>query len=137
MRQPLDREEAAMLRIEELKSTDDPAVHFVRPGEIDGLLAAELNGREIEDRGQLLDALGRTLDFPHYYGANWDAFEECLYDRGCRDREGCVLVIRGGEALWERLPGELGLLVAIWFDTATRLRQERVPLHLILVVGPG
>jgi len=125
-----------MLRLEDLKSTDIPAVHFVRPGEIAGLLAPELRGGEIGDRGQLLEALGRTLAFPAYYGVNWDAFEECLHDRAGRDREGCRLVIREAGDLWARLPGELGQLVSIWLVAAVRLKPEHIPLHLIFVIEP-
>lgn len=30
------------------------------------------------DKDSLLDALGRALDFPAYYGRNWDAAWDCL-----------------------------------------------------------
>lgn len=39
-----------------------------------------LDGRQLGDRTSLLAALGRALDFPEYYGGNWDALDECLND---------------------------------------------------------
>lgn len=39
-----------------------------------------LDGRQLGDKASLLAALGRVLRFPDYYGANWDALEECLAD---------------------------------------------------------
>jgi hypothetical protein len=125
------------MRIEDLKSTDVPAVHFVKAGEIAGLLAFEMNAREIADRHQLLSELARVLEFSAYYGHNWDGFEECLYDRAERDREGCVLVIRDAGGLWARLPGELGLLVSIWLAAAERLKISHIPLHLVFVLEPA
>lgn len=34
----------------------------------------------ITTKSELLDWFGRILMFPNYYGANWDAFDECLRD---------------------------------------------------------
>jgi RNAse (barnase) inhibitor barstar len=126
-----------MLRIEDLKSTDAPAIHFVRASEIAGLLALELNGRDIVDRDHLLAELGRVLEFPAYYGGNWDAFEECLHARAERDREGCVLVIRDAACLWAQMPRDLGMLISIWLAAAERLKAAHTALHLIFVLEPA
>jgi RNAse (barnase) inhibitor barstar len=34
----------------------------------------------IETREALLNWFSRTLEFPSYFGGNWDAFEECMRD---------------------------------------------------------
>ena len=34
----------------------------------------------ISEKSPFLDALGRRLRVPDYFGANWDALEECLRD---------------------------------------------------------
>lgn len=39
-----------------------------------------LDGRTLGDKASLLIALGHALDLPDYFGANWDALEECLGD---------------------------------------------------------
>lgn len=39
-----------------------------------------LDGRQLGDKASLLTALGQALHFPDYYGANWDALDECLAD---------------------------------------------------------
>ncbi len=39
-----------------------------------------LDALRLQDKATLLAELGRALDFPDYYGANWDALEECLAD---------------------------------------------------------
>jgi RNAse (barnase) inhibitor barstar len=43
-------------------------------------LVPVLDGRTLTDKPSLLAALGHALDFPDYYGENWDALEECLND---------------------------------------------------------
>lgn len=34
----------------------------------------------IRSKKELLRLLGASLNFPDYYGVNWDAFEECIRD---------------------------------------------------------
>ena len=38
----------------------------------------EIEATGIANRGQLLEALAESLDFPDYFGNNWDAFLDCL-----------------------------------------------------------
>jgi RNAse (barnase) inhibitor barstar len=37
-----------------------------------------LDGLRIESKGDLLAAIATALDFPEYFGHNWDALDECL-----------------------------------------------------------
>ena len=58
----------------------DPALNGVHRLKCDCGALATLDGRSLTTRDSLLRALGRSLAFPDYYGANWDALEECLQD---------------------------------------------------------
>ncbi len=72
------------------------------PEELPDQLVPVLDGRGLADKDALLAALGRALDFPDYYGGNWDALEECLNDLSWRGGP-AWLVIRHADAI----PGEL------------------------------
>jgi RNAse (barnase) inhibitor barstar len=50
------------------------------PESLPDSLVPILDGRTLADKPSLLAALGHALDFPDYYGENWDALEECLND---------------------------------------------------------
>ena len=39
-----------------------------------------LDGLHIRTKRELLNALANALEFPDYFGRNWDALDECLGD---------------------------------------------------------
>lgn len=55
-----------------------------------------LDTREARDKPAFLAACARDLDFPDYFGHNWDAFEECLRDFA--DRPAPTVVVWTGAA---------------------------------------
>ncbi len=58
----------------------DPVLNGVYRLAVPSDLVPVLDGKTLKDKDSLLIALGRALDFPDYYGINWDALEECLAD---------------------------------------------------------
>lgn len=85
--------------------------------------ANEVDGREIQDREELMSAVATAMGFPDYFGGNWDAVDECL-----RDHPG-DLVIRNAADLWRRLPREAAALAEI----VTSAAAEREPVSLVFV----
>lgn len=84
----------------------DPALNGVYRLADRGELLPVLDGRGLGDKHSLLSALGRALDFPDYYGENWDALEECLGDLSWRQGPVC-LVIEHADAIPPELRGTL------------------------------
>ncbi len=75
---------------------------------------AKLDVVAIEAKEELFDSLARALDFPQWFGRNWDALEDVLDDLSWRKGgEGHVLVFRSypeGE--------ELGILLDVLRSSA-------------------
>ena len=57
----------------------------------------------------------KELDFPPYYGENWDALWDCLTEMVDED-EPLHIEIIGAEVLEQRFPGKLDKLVEIFKD---------------------
>jgi len=98
------------------------------------LTLADLNGNTVTDGPALLEALGQALAFPAYYGANWDAAEECLRELGERYPQGYALVIDHAAALWQRLPREMGQLVSLWLAVSDALAEAGISLQLVFLL---
>ncbi|MGZ5308026.1 MAG: barstar family protein [Solirubrobacterales bacterium] len=113
-------------------------VHFtaVRPDR-EGLSelqieVAEIDGSAVRNDEELFGALDAALSFPDYFGANWDAVDECL--RGLSEwlpAQGYVLVVNGAEDLWRQAPKTAGALVEAWLTAAGHWAHRGVPFHLV------
>src|SRR5258708_30591818 len=67
-----------------------------RSGEAKAILEATrgsgLDMVTIDAANDVLGSIARALDFPDWFGANWDALEDCLSDLSWRRGDGHVLI---------------------------------------------
>ena len=87
-----------------------------------------LDGGVLADKTALLAALGWALEFPDYYGANWDALEECLTDMSWRPGGIALHIAHAGELDAE----PLAMLIAVFSDAAAFWREQGRPCSLFL-----
>ena len=108
------------LSLQEFREASWRCLHFVDADDESGavwdadapdLTVFEIDGGSVHDKEQLLAAIARELEFPTYFGMNWDALDECLADMSWRPSGGYVLVLRGAEQLWRRNSRLVGSLV--------------------------
>ncbi|MDQ2675494.1 MAG: barstar family protein [Actinomycetota bacterium] len=93
-------------------------VHFTdEPPPVDGYGVVELDGGEIADRDDLMEALANALGLPEWFGRNWDALSDVLHDPELRG-EAATLVVSDATALWREHPRMAGTLVEVWLDAA-------------------
>ncbi len=69
---------------------------------------SDLDVVAIDARADLFEVMARALDFPDWFGSNWDALEDSLSDLSGRKGEGHVLVLRSYPA-----GDELGVLTDV------------------------
>ena len=79
-----------------------------------------------------LKAAAESLGFPNYFGANWDAFEDCLTDLSWHEAEGYVLLIENVEDFANGAPGEIKTARSIFEDAAEYWKGRGVPFFVIL-----
>jgi hypothetical protein len=71
-------------------------------------------GIEVDLKGQgPIEAIARALDFPAWFGGNWDALEDCLGDLSWRKSPETILVMKNFVR-----NDELGILIDILSSTA-------------------
>lgn len=71
--------------------------------------------------------LKNAFSFPEHYGANWDAFHDCLGDVACEPLE---IHIKGIEHLGSMLRNDTNTMLDVMCDIAAEKRGVRVVLDL-------
>ena len=87
----------------------------------------------------MLDEFARALDFPQYFGRNWDALEDCLTDLEWLSAEAFVLIITNADQLLKKSPGELKTLAGILSAVASHWASSDPPasFHCLFHCEPG
>lgn len=70
-------------------------------------------GVQVDAGSDPIQAIARALEFPDWFGGNWDALEDCLSDLSWRKASATVLVIRNFVR-----NDQLGILIDILRSTA-------------------
>jgi hypothetical protein len=62
---------------------------------LDATRGATLDVAGIDLQGSIFEAMARALDFPEWFGGNWDALEDVLGDLSWRAGDGHVFLFHG------------------------------------------
>ena len=97
-----------------------------------GLDFTRIDVRGVSDKAGFLTAVASALEFPPYFGMNWDALHDCLTDMSWRPAAGYVLLFSGLQCLAqhsdvdvEMVPGVLDAAAAYW-------KQRDVAFYVVL-----
>jgi hypothetical protein len=95
---------------------------------VDAAREAALDLVRIDAQDALFERLAEALDFPAWFGGNWDALEDCLGDLSWRAGGGHVLVFDG-------YPGgaELGALLDVLRSSAQYWAQRGRPFFAVFI----
>ncbi|HYL26137.1 MAG TPA: barstar family protein [Burkholderiales bacterium] len=94
----------------------------------DATRGSALDVATIDAGASVFDAMARALDFPEWFGANWDALEDCLSDLSWRAGEGHVLILRSYPA-----GDELGVLTDVLRAAAEYWAGRGKPFFAIFI----
>ncbi|MFH1115089.1 MAG: barstar family protein [Pseudomonadota bacterium] len=101
-----------------------------------GLAAFSVNGKHVRTKDRFLTAFAEALQFPDYFGFNWDAFEDCLSDMSWHGSDGFSIIYDGFDVFLEHDPDEADTALDILMDSAEYWRNEdRTFLVLLLEAG--
>ena len=85
------------------------------------------------DRTELLARVARSLQFPDWFGANWDALEDCLTDLSWLEADGHVLLLEDASGL---TPDDFGVFADILSSSAQYWAGRARPFFAVFVQGP-
>lgn len=77
-----------------------------------------IDGSAIEGKAELLRALAAALDFPPYFGRNWDALADCLTDLAWLPAVGKIILFEHPAPLIRRAPATWATAAKIFVEAA-------------------
>jgi hypothetical protein len=90
------------------------------------------------DKNAFLNAIAKALQFPDYFGHNWDAFYDCLLDLKHGDGAGTLLVLREASGFARAEPEEFAAATATLEDAADYWKSEnRLLLTIVELEAPN
>jgi hypothetical protein len=100
-----------------------------------GLALFYLNLAGINEKAGFLNAAAKALQFPHYFGSNWDAFEDCLTDLSWLEAGGYFLVVQNLGNFSHKAPKEMSMARTILRDAAAYWKRHNVRFFVGLSEG--
>jgi len=102
-----------------------------------GLQCARIDLSGCADKADLLRRMARALEFPDWFGENWDALFDCLTDLSWRPADGYVLVLERADPLRQRAPEVFEAALGILADAAAAWRERGVPFRAFVSADPA
>lgn len=91
-----------------------------------------LDGTAISSKATFLAASAAAMEFPAYFGHNWDAFEECVNDLSWAPAAGHVLLYEQAARFARAQPAEWAIARSILAEAATRSAGAGTPFYVLL-----
>lgn len=106
-----------------------------------GYVLRQIHGKKCATPGGVFAEFARALDFPDYFGHNWDALEECLADLEWLPAKGYVLLISDAHCVIPDDEEEYETLLEVLSDAGEAWSKghtadgRRAPFHTFFAVS--
>lgn len=124
-----------------LKNAEASGVFYLSPSRHSALAAGAGRARfcvltaniaEHPSAESVLRQLGSALNFPVWYGANFDALFDCLVDPDWQPAKGHVLLINGIAQLRAADPEDFATLIEVFQAAAEARRDTHAPFWILI-----
>ncbi|WP_438488998.1 barstar family protein [Streptomyces sp. S186] len=103
-----------------------------------GWHAATLDLGGVTDKATFLDRCADALDFPGYFGHNWDALADCLTDLAwLPPARGRLLAVTGWQEYATAVPEDWSVVEGVLADAVGYWRDTDTGLAVIMAGGRG
>lgn len=91
-----------------------------------------VDGRNVLTKRRFLAVAARALDFPGWFGVNWDAFEDCMTDLEWIPAAAYVVLLENMERFAKRAPRDFDTALGILETAAEFWSEEGVPFQVLV-----
>jgi RNAse (barnase) inhibitor barstar len=101
-----------------------------------GLSVFRLDLKNVAGKAGLLSRIAKEFNFPHWFGKNWDALNDCLSDLSWLDGNGWVIILESAKDFAEKEPEVFRTAVEVFQAVSDYWREAGKPFW-VFVHGPA
>lgn len=90
-----------------------------------------IDGQAVSNKAEFLHACAKAMDFPDYFGANWDAFEDLLTDLEWIAADRYLVLYSDPEAFAQQDAAEWSTAVDILQGAVEYWAETETPLYVV------
>jgi len=105
---------------------------LIAAAEACGYVVFHVDLAHVTDKEDLLDAIGKDMAFPEWFGTNWDALADCLTDLGWRPAEGYLVLLEHCDAMRACAESDLVEALQVFQEAADAWREQGVALWCLV-----
>jgi RNAse (barnase) inhibitor barstar len=104
-----------------------------------GVRLFRIDGRSTHDKKRFLAAAARAMDFPRWFGANWDAFADCVSDLEWAPADAYLVLLGDMQGFAARAPRDFHTALEVLEAAAQFWNEKGVPFHVLVAAetDPG
>ncbi|BBM27978.1 hypothetical protein OIPHN330_58790 (plasmid) [Citrobacter freundii] len=128
------------MTILQLNKPSITSIHFIKDadlkdcGEKSVIRVMEGDLSNVRNADELLSVVSEAMQFPDYFGGNWDALDECLSDLDWLPESGFVFLAKGASKAWSNNPQVMGMFTNCWLEANEYWFEQGIPFHLVFVL---
>lgn len=90
-----------------------------------------INGKDITSKAEFLQAAAETMNFPDYFGDNWDAFTDCISDLSWLSAAGYILLYTQPDNFANNDPSEWSIALDVFQEAVEYWRETDTPMYVL------
>lgn len=91
-----------------------------------------LDGKDVVDKDTFLKRTAEVMDFPDYFGNNWDAFNDCITDLEWYPANKYILLYDQFENFAQSAPSEWNVALDILRSAVEYWKEMDIPMYVLL-----
>ncbi len=99
---------------------------LIRAADANGFATYRIDLSLAQDKAGMLDAIGKAMGFPDWFGHNFDALADCLNDMGWRSAEGYFVLLEHCDGIHGRAEADFVATLQIFEQAADEWREQGV-----------
>lgn len=97
-----------------------------------GFATVPIDFADCSDKDDALARMALALDFPEWFGGNWDALADCVSDLSWKPADGYVLLLENVHAWRTAAPADFDTAIDIFNEAAAGWMRMRKPFWALM-----